>query len=65
MKAANSNAAPDGLPLSFVPDFTQATVHAIFIAAIYDGVARAALMTFRGPLGLGGDDGIDPLFEPF
>jgi alkylation response protein AidB-like acyl-CoA dehydrogenase len=25
-----------------VPDFTQATVHAIFIAAIYDGVARAA-----------------------
>ena len=24
------------------PDFTQATVHAIFIAAIYDGVARAA-----------------------
>jgi alkylation response protein AidB-like acyl-CoA dehydrogenase len=25
-----------------IPDFTQATVHAIFIAAIYDGVARAA-----------------------
>lgn len=25
-----------------MPDFTQATVHAIFIAAIYDGVARAA-----------------------
>ena len=25
-----------------VPDFTQADVHAIFIAAIYDGVARAA-----------------------
>jgi hypothetical protein len=25
-----------------VPDFTQAIVHAIFIAAIYDGVARAA-----------------------
>jgi alkylation response protein AidB-like acyl-CoA dehydrogenase len=25
-----------------VPDFTQATVHAIFIASIYDGVARAA-----------------------
>jgi alkylation response protein AidB-like acyl-CoA dehydrogenase len=25
-----------------VPDFTQATVHAIFVAAIYDGVARAA-----------------------
>ncbi|MBT1509164.1 acyl-CoA/acyl-ACP dehydrogenase [Bradyrhizobium sp. SRL28] len=24
------------------PDFTQATVHAIFIAAIYDGAARAA-----------------------
>jgi alkylation response protein AidB-like acyl-CoA dehydrogenase len=24
------------------PDFTQATVHAIFVAAIYDGVARAA-----------------------
>jgi alkylation response protein AidB-like acyl-CoA dehydrogenase len=25
-----------------VPDFTQATVHAIFISAIYDGIARAA-----------------------
>jgi alkylation response protein AidB-like acyl-CoA dehydrogenase len=25
-----------------VPDFTQATVHAILVAAIYDGVARAA-----------------------
>ena len=25
-----------------IPDFTQATVHAIFIAAIYDGIARAA-----------------------
>ncbi|MBV8926327.1 MAG: acyl-CoA/acyl-ACP dehydrogenase [Bradyrhizobium sp.] len=25
-----------------VPDFTQSTIHAIFIAAIYDGVARAA-----------------------
>ena len=25
-----------------VPDFAQATVHAIFVAAIYDGVARAA-----------------------
>src|ERR1700738_5170765 len=25
-----------------IPDFTQATVHAIFVAAIYDGVARAA-----------------------
>ncbi|QOZ24516.1 acyl-CoA dehydrogenase family protein [Bradyrhizobium sp. CCBAU 51753] len=25
-----------------VPDFTQSTVHAIFVAAIYDGVARAA-----------------------
>ncbi len=24
------------------PDFTQATIHAVFIAAIYDGVARAA-----------------------
>jgi alkylation response protein AidB-like acyl-CoA dehydrogenase len=24
------------------PDFTQSTVHAIFVAAIYDGVARAA-----------------------
>lgn len=25
-----------------VPDFTQGTVHAIFVAAIYDGIARAA-----------------------
>jgi alkylation response protein AidB-like acyl-CoA dehydrogenase len=25
-----------------IPDFTQATVHAIFVAAIYDGIARAA-----------------------
>jgi alkylation response protein AidB-like acyl-CoA dehydrogenase len=25
-----------------VPDFTQATVHTIFVAAIYDGIARAA-----------------------
>ena len=25
-----------------VPDFTQATIHAIFVAAIYDGVARCA-----------------------
>ncbi|WP_213775886.1 acyl-CoA dehydrogenase family protein [Bradyrhizobium sp. dw_78] len=25
-----------------VPDFTQATVHAIFVASIYDGVAQAA-----------------------
>jgi alkylation response protein AidB-like acyl-CoA dehydrogenase len=25
-----------------VPDFTQATVHGIFVAAVYDGVARAA-----------------------
>ena len=25
-----------------VPDFTQSTVHAIFVAAIYDGIARAA-----------------------
>jgi len=30
---------PDGWR---VPDFTQSTIHAIFIAAIYDGVARAA-----------------------
>ena len=42
-----------------VPDFTQATVHAIFVAAIYDGVARAArdwLVTFlqnRVPANLG------------
>jgi alkylation response protein AidB-like acyl-CoA dehydrogenase len=41
------------------PDFTQATVHAIFIAAIYDGVARAArdwLIGFlrdRAPANLG------------
>ncbi len=41
------------------PDFTQATVHAIFIAAIYDGIARAArdwLVTFlkeRRPANLG------------
>jgi alkylation response protein AidB-like acyl-CoA dehydrogenase len=25
-----------------VPDFTQSTIHAIFVAAIYDGIARAA-----------------------
>lgn len=30
---------PDGW---LVPDVTQSTVHAIFIAAIYDGIARAA-----------------------
>jgi alkylation response protein AidB-like acyl-CoA dehydrogenase len=42
-----------------VPDFTQGTVHAIFVAAIYDGVARAArdwLVTFlrnRVPANLG------------
>ncbi len=42
-----------------VPDFSQATVHAIFIAAIYDGVARAArdwLIEFlksRAPSNLG------------
>ena len=24
------------------PDITQATVHAVFVAAIYDGIARAA-----------------------
>jgi alkylation response protein AidB-like acyl-CoA dehydrogenase len=42
-----------------VPDFTQATVHAIFVAAIYDGIARAArdwLVTFlkeRVPANLG------------
>ncbi len=42
-----------------VPDFSQATVHAIFIAAIYDGVARAArdwLIDFlksRAPSNLG------------
>ncbi|MGY4258194.1 alkylation response protein AidB-like acyl-CoA dehydrogenase [Bradyrhizobium sp. USDA 4516] len=42
-----------------VPDVTQATVHAIFVAAIYDGIARAArdwLVTFlkqRVPANLG------------
>ena len=42
-----------------IPDFPQSTVHAIFIAAIYDGVARAArdwLITFlneRVPANLG------------
>jgi hypothetical protein len=42
-----------------MPDFTQATVHAILIAAIYDGIARAArdwLVTFlktRTPANLG------------
>ncbi|MBR0933783.1 acyl-CoA dehydrogenase family protein [Bradyrhizobium jicamae] len=42
-----------------VPDFTQGTVHAIFVAAIYDGIARAArdwLVTFlkqRVPANLG------------
>jgi alkylation response protein AidB-like acyl-CoA dehydrogenase len=42
-----------------VPDLTQATVHAIFVAAIYDGVARAArdwVITFlrdRTPSNLG------------
>ena len=42
-----------------VPDDTQATVHAIFVAAIYDGIARAArdwLVTFlkeRVPANLG------------
>jgi alkylation response protein AidB-like acyl-CoA dehydrogenase len=42
-----------------VPDFTQATVHGIFVAAIYDGVARAArdwVITFlkdRVPSNLG------------
>lgn len=41
------------------PDATQATVHTIFVAAIYDGIARAArdwLITFlkrRVPAGLG------------
>jgi alkylation response protein AidB-like acyl-CoA dehydrogenase len=41
------------------PDITQATVHTVFIAAIYDGVARAArdwLITFlkeRAPANLG------------
>ena len=42
-----------------IPDFTQSTVHAIFVAAIYDGVARAArdwLIEFlksRAPSNLG------------
>jgi alkylation response protein AidB-like acyl-CoA dehydrogenase len=42
-----------------VPDVTQATVHAIFIAAIYDGIARAArdwlveFLTTRVPANLG------------
>jgi alkylation response protein AidB-like acyl-CoA dehydrogenase len=42
-----------------VPDFTQSTVHAIFVAAIYDGIARAArdwLIDFlksRAPSNLG------------
>jgi alkylation response protein AidB-like acyl-CoA dehydrogenase len=42
-----------------IPDFTQSTVHAIFVAAIYDGVARAVrdwLITFlkeRVPANLG------------
>jgi alkylation response protein AidB-like acyl-CoA dehydrogenase len=42
-----------------VPDFTQSTVHAIFVAAIYDGIARAArdwLIEFlksRAPSNLG------------
>ena len=42
-----------------VPDFTQATVHAIFVAAIYDGVARAArdwlidFLNSRAPSNLG------------
>jgi alkylation response protein AidB-like acyl-CoA dehydrogenase len=42
-----------------VPDYTHATVHAIFVAAIYDGVARAArdwLISFlrhRAPSNLG------------
>jgi alkylation response protein AidB-like acyl-CoA dehydrogenase len=42
-----------------VPDFTQATVHTIFVAAIYDGIARAArdwVITFlreRVPSNLG------------
>ncbi|MCK1546769.1 acyl-CoA/acyl-ACP dehydrogenase [Bradyrhizobium sp. 179] len=41
------------------PDVTQATIHTVFVAAIYDGVARAArdwLITFlkqRVPAGLG------------
>ncbi|GKQ52079.1 acyl-CoA dehydrogenase family protein [Bradyrhizobium sp. Ce-3] len=42
-----------------VPDLTQATVHAIFVAAIYDGIARAArdwlvkFLTERVPANLG------------
>ena len=42
-----------------VPDFTQSTVHAIFVAAIYDGVARAArdwligFLKSRAPTNLG------------
>ncbi|WP_050404244.1 acyl-CoA dehydrogenase family protein [Bradyrhizobium embrapense] len=42
-----------------VPDVTQATVHAIFVAAIYDGIARAArdwlvkFLTERVPANLG------------
>ncbi len=41
------------------PDLTQSTVHAVFVAAIYDGIARAArdwLVTFlktRAPANLG------------
>jgi hypothetical protein len=42
-----------------VPDFTQSTVHAIFVAAIYDGIARAArdwlidFLKHRAPSNLG------------
>ncbi len=42
-----------------VPDFTQSTVHAIFVAAIYDGIARAArdwsigFLKARAPANLG------------
>jgi alkylation response protein AidB-like acyl-CoA dehydrogenase len=42
-----------------VPDFTQPTVHAIFVAAIYDGVARASrdwlidFLNSRAPSSLG------------
>jgi alkylation response protein AidB-like acyl-CoA dehydrogenase len=49
-----------------VPDFTQSTVHAIFVAAIYDGVARAArawLLDFlksRAPANLGASLAILP-----
>ncbi|KWV51820.1 acyl-CoA dehydrogenase [Bradyrhizobium macuxiense] len=52
-----------------VPDFTQATVHAIFIAAIYDGIARAArdwLVTFlkeRVPANLGAPLATLPRFQ--